>query len=509
MLKRILPLLIFTLLLSLSCSREDSMDKKAIVIPENQKTPLTPIQINAKIDEFINTTGTFNWKNADTHLLWSAVVNGNNVVTIGFGNSKTNFERTKTANNAKIQNELLAIIMKYEEVGLDKILISTDSDLNLIDVFISKQETIIALKQSKYIRYIEPGDYNYIAVREAQLRLGVGTNSSVGTSSGCGYESEILASADFTTVTPNAKVPWTFYRHNIPNAWAVTTGRGVTIGIIDTGVSPNQSLLGSNFNNGLSTGRTIQKNGVYVDSIWPWSTTTDGVNDLCGHGTSMASVATAPRNDRGLPVGVAYNADLVTYRAAANVVIDGYQEQEGVKKAFTALGNNAKVKIISMSMGYVFSVGKIEDAIKFAYGKGKLIFCAAGTSTSFTTFVGVIFPAWMPETVAVTGVKESSTYQACDVCHTGSKVDFTVVMQRASTGNTVPVDSYYENQTDYVGGSSVATATTAGIAALVWSKNPTWTRDQVLTKMRQSAGLYPNKSTEYGYGNVNAFLAVQ
>ena len=501
--RRIVKLFLLSLIVFSSCSKEDSMDKNSIVIAENQKTPLTPTQINAKIDESLNTKGAFNWSESDSHLLWSAIVNGNNVVTIGFGNSKTDFERAKTSNNAKIQKDLLAIIMKYEETTLDKVLISADPDLNIIDVFISKQETIIALRQSKYIRYIEPGDYKYLEVLDAQNR------SSVGTSSGCGYESEVLAIADYTTTTPNAKVPWTFYQHNIPNAWSISTGRGVTIGIVDTGVSPNQTLLGTNFNNGLSSGRTIQKFGVYVDSIWPWSTTTDGVNDLCGHGTSMASVATAPRNNRGLPVGVAYNANLVTYRAAVNVVLDGYQEQEGVKKAFTALGNNANVKIISMSMGYIFTVGKIEDAIKFAYGKGKLIFCAAGTSTNFTTFVGVIFPAWMPETVAVTGVKEGSTYQACDVCHTGSKVDFTVVMQRAVSGNTVPVDSYYDNQTDYVGGSSVATATTAGIAALVWSKNPTWTRDQVLTKMRQSAGLYPNKSAEYGYGNVNAFLAVQ
>ncbi|MDN3677142.1 S8/S53 family peptidase [Flavobacterium paronense] len=509
MLKRILPLFLLTLILSLSCSREDSMENQKIVIPENQKIPLTPAQINAKIDAAINSNGTFNWRQADSYLIWSAVVNGNNVVTIGFGNSKTNFERAKTSNNAKLQNDLLAIIMKYENTTLDKILISADTDLNLMDVIISKQETIIALRESKYIRYIEPGDYKYLAVRESLKGPGVSTNSNVGTSSGCGYDSEILDAADYTTTTPNAKIPWTFTQHNIPNAWNISTGSGVTIGIVDTGVSPNQSLLGANFNNGLSSGRTIQKNGVYVDSIWPWSTGTDGVNDLCGHGTSMASTAAAPRNDKGLPVGVAYNANLVTYRAAYNVVLDGYQEQEGVKKAFTALGNNTKVKIISMSMGYVFSVGKIEDAIKFAYGKGKLIFCAAGTSTSFTTFVGVIFPAWMPETLAVTGVKEGSTYQACSDCHTGSKVEFTVAMQRAVSGNTVPVSSYYENLTDYIGGSSVATATTAGIAALVWSKNPTWTRDQVLNKMRQSASLYPNKSAEYGYGNVNAFLAVQ
>lgn len=505
--KRILSLLFFTLILS--CAKEDSMDNKSIVIPENQKTPLTPAQINGRIDESINSKGTFNWRDADSHMLWSAVINGNNVVTIGFGNSKANFERIKTSNNAKIQNELLAIIIKYEETALDKVLLSADPDLNLIDVMISKQETIIALRQSKYIRYLEPADYKYLEVRDAQYRFGVGANSSVGTSSGCGYESEVLAVADFTTVTPNAKVPWTFYQHNIPNAWTISTGRGVTIGIVDTGISPNQSLFGANFNNGFSTSRIIQKNGVYVDSIWPWSTTTDGVNDLCGHGTSMASVATAPRNNRGLPVGVAYNANLVTYRASTNVVIDGYQEQEGVKKAFIALGNNANVRIISMSMGHIFSVGKIEDAIKFAYGKGKLIFCAAGSSTSFTTFAGVIFPAWMPETVAVTGVKEGAAFQACDNCHTGSKVDFTVVMQRAASGNTVPVDSYFENQTDYVGGSSVATATTAGIAALVWAKNPTWTRSQVLTKLRASASLYPNKSAEYGYGNINAFLAVQ
>lgn len=503
MLKKILKVSLLALFVFSSCSRDENQNENAIVIQESQKNPLTPAQINAKINESLNSKGTFNWSEASSHLLWSAVVNGNNVVTIGFGNSKSNFERAKTSNHAKIQNDLLNTIIKYENTALDKVLVHADADLNLIDVIIAKQETIIALRQSKYIRYIEPADYSYLNAQNSETR------SSVGTSSGCGYDAETLAAADYTTTTPNAKVPWTFTQHNIPSAWNFSTGRGVTIGIIDTGVSPSQSLLGANFNNGLSSGRTIQKNGVYVDSIWPWSTTTDGVNDLCGHGTSMACTAAAPRNDKGLPVGVAYNANLVTYRAAANVVIDGYQEQEAVKKAFTALGNNANVKIISMSMGYIFSVGKIEDAIKFAYGKGKLIFCAAGTSTSFTTFVGVIFPAWMPETVAVTGVKEGSTYQACSDCHTGSKVDFTVAMQRASSGNTVPVASYYENQNDYIGGSSVATATTAGIAALVWSKNPTWTRDQVLTKMRQSASLYPNRNSEYGYGNVNALLAVQ
>ncbi|WP_435523501.1 hypothetical protein [Chryseobacterium indoltheticum] len=45
---------------------------------------------------------------------------------------------------------------------------------------------------------------------------------------------------------------------------------------------------------------------------------------------------------------------MISYRAASNVVLDGYHEQEGVKIAFTNLGNTASVKIISMSMGHIF-----------------------------------------------------------------------------------------------------------------------------------------------------------
>jgi len=65
------------------------------------------------------------------------------------------------------------------------------------------------------------------------------------------------------------------------------------------------------------------------------------------------------------------------------------------------------------------------------------------------------------------------------------------------------------NQPSTVGGSSVATATTAGIAALVWSKNPSWNRDQVLQKLRESSEFYPNRNSQFGYGNLNALTAVQ
>lgn len=488
---------------ALSSCNNDDLQTSSVESEIVQTDPLTARQINEKINETTKTKGRFSWNESSSHFLWSGIVQGNKVASIGFGNSKDDFDRSKSSNSEALQNEILDIISKYEDKK-DRILLASDEYLNQIDVYIEKQETVIALRKLKSIRYFEPADYHYF---ENENKIS-GVAKSSGSSSGCGFESTALNSADYTTVTPNAKASWSFYKHNITNAWSYSTGAGITIGVIDSGVSSDQSLLGSSFNNGLSSGRSINKNGVYVDSVWPWSTGYDGSDDKCGHGTSMASAMAAPRNNLGQPVGVAYNANLVTYRAASNVVLDGYHEQNGIKTAFTALGNNNAVKIISMSMGHIFSVGKIEDGVKYAYSKGKLIFCAGGTSTSFTTFVGVIFPAWMPETQAITGVKENTSNQKCDVCHSGSEIDFTYQMERVS-GNNVPVLSYYNAQTDYVGGSSVATASTAGIAALVWSKNPSWTRDQVLTKMRQSSTYYPTPNSDFGYGNINVLQAVQ
>jgi len=99
----------------------------------------------------------------------------------------------------------------------------------------------------------------------------------------------------------------------------------------------------------------------------------------------------------------------------------------GIANAFTTAGNNASVRINSLSMGRLTSSSQISDAVKYAYGKGKLIFCAAGTSFWWSSwFVGVIFPASMAEAVAVTGIQDNLT-SACNTCHTGSKVDFVVV----------------------------------------------------------------------------------
>jgi subtilisin family serine protease len=59
-----------------------------------------------------------------------------------------------------------------------------------------------------------------------------------------------------------------------------------------------------------------------------------------------------------------------------------------------------------------------------------------------------------------------------------------------------------------VGGSSVATSTAAGIAALVWSAHPSETREQIVQRLTTTASSYPNKTKNYGYGKLNALAAI-
>ena len=222
----------------------------------------------------------------------------------------------------------------------------------------------------------------------------------------------------------------------------------------------------------------------------------------------MAGACAAPRGTDGNACGVAYNCNLVTCRASEDVFMDASREVKGASDAFTNAANRADVKIISMSMGKITSSSQMTDAINYAYGKGKLIFCAAGTSFSWSAgWFGVIYPAYLSQVNAVTGVRDNNFNTSCSDCHDGSETDFTIVMEKATTGRHPLTLAMSGDIPSTVGGSSVSTATAAGIGALVWSKFPTYTRDQILNKLIQTSANYPTRNSSYGWGNLNADAA--
>ena len=83
-------------------------------------------------------------------------------------------------------------------------------------------------------------------------------------------------------------------------------------------------------------------------------------------------------------------------------------------------------------------------------------------------------------------------------------------MQRASSSSrnalTLPMSG---NSLTSVGGSSAATATMAGIAALIWSTNPSMSRSTVLQKMKSASAFYPGRNSNFGWGTINVYQAVQ
>tara|TARA_R110002073_G_scaffold279026_1_gene442941 strand:+ start:201288 stop:202793 length:1506 start_codon:yes stop_codon:yes gene_type:complete len=490
---------LFLLLIISACTNGDNIENGNKPPEGDQQKLLTVAEIDAQIKESFELNGTFDWKDTSNQLLWSAAIHGNNILTVGYGAKDESFSFEKSNRLTSIKQEIINTIKTTASVtakSTEDILVYEDETLNYIDVKVSDLSTVAALRKNSLIRYLEPNGYVY-GTTEIQQK----------SSSGCSQSGETISSSDYGTLSTGARVPWNFYDHNINQAWAYSKGRGVGVGLIDTGVSSNQPYLGVKFDDYYG-GRYIQKYGTYVDSFWPWSKKTDGPNDKCGHGTSASATIAAPNNNASQFIGVAYECNLISYRGTSDVVLNGYHERKGVSNALKALGNRSDVKIISMSIGYMWSIGNVKDAIKYAHAKGKLIFAAGGTSTSFTNWYGVIFPATMSETIAVTGVEEQSTYNECDTCHEGSKIDFTIIMERGNNHH-VPVLGFNNGQSQYFGGSSEATATTAGIAALIWSRYPSWTRAQVLQRLKESADFYPNKNNSFGYGNIDALKAVR
>ena len=69
------------------------------------------------------------------------------------------------------------------------------------------------------------------------------------------------------------------------------------------------------------------------------------------------------------------------------------------------------------------------------------------------------------------------------------------------------INQFIQDQYAQKGSFDWKAATAAGIAALVWSRFPTLTREDVLNKLTTTASGYPTKNKSYGWGKLNADAA--
>ena len=511
--------IIYIVLFISSCQKSNLFD-----VDLQSNTILTTTELDAFIKQQIFIHHQFEWKMATDQMIWSALQHTDHILSVGYTkDGVVNIDHLLPSINIaekewKQTKDLVISMVLTSEKKLDesvtiKNIIPWDEQvLPVIDILVKNPETIKLLRSSKYVRYAEPLGYE---PQEAQLEFQKDNHpkNATASSSGCGSNTATLGlvqNVDYSLITPSSKQSWNYLYHNIPKAWSKTTGAGVKVFFIDTGCEFDQENLGSAFNQGNSTGRTIEKMVTLPQSAFlgiatgPIETADDG----CGHGTAMAGTCGAPRGTDGNACGVAYNCNLVTCRAAEDVYLDDSREAKGAADAFTNAANRTDVKIISMSMGRITSSSQIKDAIVYAYGKGKLIFCAAGTSFSWTSgWAGVIFPASLLQVNAVTGVRDNSFITTCTDCHDGTETDFTIVMERYMDYRKPLTLAMSGDIPSTIGVSSISTATAAGIAALVWSRFPTYSRDQILNKLIQTSANYPTRNSRLGWGNLNADAA--
>ncbi len=495
-------------LLMASCSHKESLEtnsnigddpilkRKASIV----EVPSAPALDKKELDDYVvnelEKKRDFRWTEQDIHTLWSALQTSDPVLAIGYKPSgvadisQTIHEIDLSKGTWKVTHDALKnfIIESLQKssgkpVVWEEILVEDDPVLPILTIRLRDKQLLTDLYNLENVRYLEPLDYWPNGVEKS--------------SSGCSGSTTAINSADFTTITPGARLPWNYNSVGIPTAWNTAQGQGITIGVIDAGISSSQAMLGSLFTSGQSAGRSISTDFTLGSSAFT----------SCTHGTTMSGLAAGPRNSSNATTGVAYRSNLHFIRACNDVVLDGSSERTGVKNALVRMGNRNDVRVVSMSIGTPFYSSVLLDGVLYAHNRGKLLMAAAGTSFSWTSWWGVVYPAAFSECVAVTGVNESGS--TCNTCHDGGEVDFTIPMERNANSdrNTLSL-AQSGNTPTYVGGSSSATAMAAGIAALVWSARPTLSRTQVLNALIMSSQYFPSTVSNRGYGNINAAAAV-
>jgi hypothetical protein len=352
--------------------------------------------------------------------------------------------------------------------------LAVDTLLPLVEVRISSEAALRAIRRHPLVDYVEP-------------TRGMTEMDQWASTGGCGWPA--AWGGDWLIRPPGDGYSARFTAMRIPDAWGVASGRGVTIGSIDTGIATTQHELRGGFAGGSVPDRTVRH--LFLSRF----TSSD---DACGHGTRMAGVLAAPDDGRGV-IGVAWGANLVNVRHADGVANVSSSDARAAVRA----AGQANSRVVSMAWQSMNWFWQVSDEIRWwHHNRGVLFLAAAGTSGcgDLIPDSNVVFPAEMGEVVAVTGIAFPGGGVPCGI-HYGSQVELTAFLDVPTTGR-------FTGDVTSIGGSSNATGIVAGIAALAWEANPGLTRDQLRLRLQQSGAYHPNRHSSQGFGLVNAYRAV-
>ncbi|MGL5136091.1 MAG: S8 family peptidase, partial [Planktothrix sp.] len=282
---------------------------------------------------------------------------------------------------------------------------------------------------------------------------------------------------------------WNFRSINLEGAWSETQGEGVTVAVIDTGVSQVPDLEQTQF---------VEGYDFVNDKI-------EAVDDN-GHGTHVAgTIAQSTNNNYGV-AGIAYKAKIMPLKVLSS---GGGGTISDIAEAIKfAADHNADV--INMSLGGGGESGLMQEAIDYAYSKGVVIIGAAGNSGD--NCAG--YPARYPKVLGVAALDPAGN--KTPYSNFGAGVDIAAPGGLIQEGNEVggilqnTIDpSTGEGVFAAFQGTSMAAPHVAGVAALIKASGVT-EPEQVVNIIKESARkVSEDPLNHFGAGHLDATNAVQ
>lgn len=231
---------------------------------------------------------------------------------------------------------------------------------------------------------------------------------------------------------------WGLNRLQAEDVWARSTGAGVTVAVLDTGVKSSHPDLKGKVSKGYNA--ITQKAGARSDDN--------------GHGTFISGMIAGKNNNSGI-VGIAPNARILPVKV---LNADGIGDSEDIARGIIWATDNG-ADVINMSFG-ADSTNKVEAAaIDYARGNGVTMVAAAGNEG----FKQVMYPAGYPGVLGVGAVDPAN--KRASFSNSGGHVDV------VAPGQGI-LSSYTERNYTWTSGTSMSTAYVSGMAALAISYSP-------------------------------------
>jgi type VII secretion-associated serine protease mycosin len=281
--------------------------------------------------------------------------------------------------------------------------------------------------------------------------------------------------------------PWPLTRLRPDLAWPLSRGRGITVAVIDSGVSTAAPSL---------KGQVIQPGKDLVD---PKGT---GNCDQAAHGTFVAGIIAGLKLPGTGFYGVAPDARIFPIR----VLVDeqkSFDEQLPAKIASAIdLAVNKGAQVINLSL-VTENTAAVRNAIDNALAKNVVVVAAAGNDGASQNKDAVSYPAAYPGVIAVGGIDEND--QHVQTSTSGDYVD--VAAPGVHIVGPAPQGGGFGQFPG--GGTSFAAAYVSGVAALVRSYDPRLTAAEISERIAATADHPPDgHNSQVGYGVVNPYRAV-